>query len=962
MATPICAPFNTDAYFINVAQGETDAKFLDDVLERQAVLAREGLDNSDEANSLAIESTFLQTSSMSPVEIKQFVLKLRAKNKNDALRGLKDAQIMAGVQSAWAGRANGVKQFAESYSMQRNAGQESLAPGLALLQQMQALSWIGKEIATNRLDVGSALRQYKLRKGITGENFAQSYGIDQGIDLGSFTAEGMETLAKNESMFAEMQALFKAGKINEALEAVDKLAAQIKFVDNPNDLVGQMARWNSSWNTWDEVWINGLLSSTATAVVNATSAAWVVMRPLMQLGTAELFAKTGLGGAKVTAAANQAAAEAGAQVAAMYSSFQDAALLGWRAAKSEKSLLSETTQRITAENLRENVLPQGLASKMSSDPTDEINRSIDMVGQLVRLPSRALLGMDEFTKVLALRGEVASNGVKRAVQQGADPTDKLAMAKSIREEMRMAFDVDAGNLEARYRFNAAEKSDPRLDPGGRAQKYQANAQLTLNRDVTQRSREAAFQENNRYARAVSKGINNSPFRMVLKPFVPFTTTPTNILKQGLWESTGLDAAGKTFNIAKSKGFNPRETFLEIQKQLLNDPADSFRVGGQIAFMTLVGGAIYGMAMEGRITGGGPGQWDKGIKGRNAQNAWIAAKNIPYAIDVGGDTWIPIGRLGEPFATPLRMIADVAAYSGFMTRTEQDAANAAIIGMMAGGIFEGSFLKGLDSLMSIIRGAAQGGNAFEYETGRAVQNYVATQMPFSSLLAQADRMNNPYKAAYEGTTFSEMAKFWEVEQGKGIFGKLLNRLPGYEGTPELIDQVTGLPVPITPGVGPEGINPLLQAIPFWPRQSAADPVWDAVFAITGSYNEISLGERLKPTRQEQQEFNGRMAAVKIDGMTLAEAVMKFRQEPDVVEYVEKSGVTLKNSGIKKAFKKLLSSYAKRARDQMLRDNPNLQQRALLNSAIGSAQDANNVEEVKRLEEAFEGLLSRAKKGY
>ena len=449
MATPICAPFNTDSYFINVAQGETDAKFLDDVLERQAVLAREGLDNSDEANSLAIESTFLQASSMSPVEIKQFVQKLKARNKNDALRGLKDAQVIAGVQSAWAGRANGVKQFAESYSMQRNAGQESLAPGLALLQQMQALSWIGKEIATNRLDVGSALRQYKLRKGITGEAFAQSYGIDQGIDLGSYTAEGMQTLAKNESMFAEMQALFKAGKINEALEAVDKLAAQIKFIDDPRDLTGTMSRWNSSWNTWDEVWINGLLSSTATAVVNATSAAWVVMRPLMQLGTAELFAKTGLGGAKVTAAANQAAAEAGAQVAAMYSSFQDAALLGWRAAKSEKSLLTETTQRITADNFRGKTLADGTVIPPAvpfgeNIPIEgEIARSIDMVGQLVRLPSRALMGMDEFTKVLALRGEVASNGVKRAVQQGADPTDKLAMAKSIQSEMRMAFDVDA---------------------------------------------------------------------------------------------------------------------------------------------------------------------------------------------------------------------------------------------------------------------------------------------------------------------------------------------------------------------------------------------------------------------------------------------------------------------------------------------------------------------------------------
>ena len=33
---------------------------------------------------------------------------------------------------------------------------------------------------------------------------------------------------------------------------------------------------------------------------------------------------------------------------------------------------------------------------------------------------------------------------------------------------------------------------------------------------------------------------------------------------------------------------------------------------------------------------------------------------------------------------------------------------------------------------------------DYELGRGIQNYVATQMPFGSLLAQIDRLNSPYK--------------------------------------------------------------------------------------------------------------------------------------------------------------------------------------------------------------------------
>ena len=46
-----------------------------------------------------------------------------------------------------------------------------------------------------------------------------------------------------------------------------------------------------------------------------------------------------------------------------------------------------------------------------------------------------------------------------------------------------------------------------------------------------------------------------------------------------------------------------------------------------------------------------------------------------------------------------------------------------------------------------------------------------RLPFGSLLAFADRVNNPYRAAYEGATFGEMLKglgdghrprrFWEA---------------------------------------------------------------------------------------------------------------------------------------------------------------------------------------------------------
>ena len=82
---------------------------------------------------------------------------------------------------------------------------------------------------------------------------------------------------------------------------------------------------------------------------------------------------------------------------------------------------------------------------------------------------------------------------------------------------------------------------------------------------------------------------------------------------------------------------------------------------------------------------------------------------------------------------------------------------------------------------------------------------------------------------------------------------MNKIPGVETQPLLVDQITGQPVPIVPGTGPNGLNPLMQAVPFFPRQSSADPVWDAIYAIQGSYSEKGLGEDIQATPVEQQAF-------------------------------------------------------------------------------------------------------------
>lgn len=957
MANPTCAPFTDDGLFVNRQAGETDEGMLDAVIEDMKSKAREGsFDNSDAANIRRIARNLEQMTGLPLPALDSFVdqkiANIQVARKSPYYESLR-SNILAATQVVWERRAAGVQQMARSFLAQTKEGQDVGLQAIEFLGQLQSFNRLGRKVAEDNLRTGSALRQKLLAKG-------RQIGVVE--DLGTAATREIDinpeyaaNIDKNLDAFKEIAEQINGGDLAGGLKKIEKLAAQVSMVDDPRDLAGVISRWKSTWNTWDEVWINGLLSSTATFAVNVTAISWSVMRPMLQGGFALALAESGIGGAKFTKGARAAAAEAGAQLAAMNAAFEDALQLGWRAAKGETSILKETSQKITAKNFREN----NILGAQNIDPKGEVARAIDLVGQIVRLPSRSMLGMDEFTGVMALRGEVAANGVRRAVLDNVDPTDKAKLAEYIDAEMRLAFDMDAGSLEARYGFNPGDVAAPSSE---RAANYQLNAQARGLRDVQMRAREAVFQEENQLARSINKlsrvGSEALGFAP-LKPFLPFVTTPTNILKQGVWESTGADAVGKAFWIAKREGFNPSKTFAEIQKELLRDPAESARIGGQIAFMTIAAGSIYGMAMSGRITGGGPGQWERGLAGKKAQDTWIAQGNVPYAVDLGGGVKMPIGRLGEPFATPLRIIADLGYYSAFMDQSDKDNAFAHTVGIMSAGLFEASFLKGLDQFMRVV---SAGPDNLDYEFGRGIQNYVATQMPFGSLLAQADRMTNPYKAAYEGASFTEMVRFWEADLGSGIFGKLLNRMPGFNGNPPLVDQITGEYVPITPGVGPNGMNPLLQAIPFLPRQSQADEVWDAVMEINGGYLEKSLGNNLKPTMAEQQAFNATMSNVTINGKTLRQAILEFRARPDVVEYVSKSGVTLRNSAIKKEFDRLVDRYRERARNLTLNNNPNIAERYQIQQAIKFASNANDVDTVKTLELQMDELVQRAKRGY
>lgn len=834
--------------------------------------------------------------------------------------------------------AGGTKQLADNFLMKVKAGEDATVEGLAFARQMKATSQLGGYMMGWGQSVGRGVRSFGTVKGVSIQGNAMYEGLTEGA------ADALGNPGEYADVFKAIAAkLQDKNRAVEGITELTRLAKRVQFLDDPHAISKASLGMEIAGNAWNEVFINGLLSSPSTFVTNLLGTVWTPIRPLMQLGAAQAWAATGLFGAQE---AKVAAAEAMASLAAMQSAFNDAAKLGWHAARTETSLYQKVSKAIGGEAINNQLEKMGVAP-MSEKTSDWVTQ----LGEYIRLPSRAMLGTDEFSKHLAIRGEVAARAVRRAARSGVDLTDKEALGKFMQEEAAMAFDLPKAELWEKWKPNSAYN----LESG----------ELANGRTIAQVAAEATFQEPNAIADKFNT-LLNTPGLGMLRPFVPFVRTPLNILKQGFLEGTGIMAvatgarvAGRGFVQGAIEGGLSRgatHAVLAVQQELLKDPAETFRIAGQIALTTALGGMIYGMAMNGQITGGGPSRWTAGRNGKAAQDAWLAAGNIPYSIDLGG-TRVSFDRFGEPMAIVMRMMADLGMHSAYMQHSDQEEVFAGIAGIMASGLYQASFLQGIETLVKL------GQEDNDYAAGAAVQNWFATQTPFGGLLAYVDRVSDPFKGAYEGATFGEVMRVHEDTFGTGIFGKIANRFPGVGKAPQLIDQLTGKPVPVVPGVGPGGLNMLQMAIPVFPRGQSTDDAWQAVFDIKGSYVEKKpLDYKLTPA--EQQKYNALMANSVIGGKTLRQRILEFRRRSDVEQFVSNRGAALTGAKFKieKELDDLIREYQRAAEKELVRTDPAVMNRVRTAAARAYSLENNNIEDARMLGGQLDELYQRARRGF
>jgi len=816
---------------------------------------------------------------------------LTKKGKLGKIRAEDEGMAAAVTKTYLESVGGGIRQAADNFLMKVNAGEDATSEGLFLAQQMQHASKFSGYVLGWDQSYGRAVRAQGLR------NMAPEVG--EAVRRSGATPGSAEAFG---DAFTDIARKMQGEDMRGAIDDLVMLAKRVQFADTPLQAMRISGTAEMAGNAWREVWVNGLLSSPATAITNLTAVTWAAARPMAQYMTASMYEMAGLPGKM---AAQQAAAEAGETLSAMYQGLMDGAKLGWQAFKSERSIyapLTGTTElaanrAISGANFQEQMAKRGFA-----DQGDQYAEMFDTLGRVTRMPSRILLGSDEFVKHLVVRGEVAAQGVKRAAEAGVDLTDKAALKKFMDAEYEKAFRLDM--------------PDPK-------DKWAVQNQYEYAYKIRDEANTATFQENNGFAQWVSNGTSRFP---MLQPFIPFVRTPLNILKQGFVESTGLGAAIKAGKITMAE---PTMAHIRIMEELMKDPGESFRVAGQIAMTGSLGAMVYAGVMNGQITGGGPGRWAKGGKASDQQKTWLKAMNeegrVPYSVMTPFGA-VPFDRFGEPVAITLRMIADVAQYSGYMTRDEQDASMFAITGIMVSGLYQASFLQGIDNLM----GAAFGDNEQGSLKSKAVQNYVATQTPFGGLLNYIDKVTDPYAKAYKGASFEEVMAVHENGLGL-IFAKVADRMPGMSGQPVQVDQIVGAPIPSYYGGGPAGLNPLQLAVPFAPRGiPSADRTWSKVQEIMGSYTEARPTGGLKVTDAEQQALNARMATTRIGGLTFSQWIDGFYRRGDVQRFIKNKNGTMTEmrTGIENEFNRMKNQYMNQALEEYSAVNRNVYQRRVL----------------------------------
>lgn len=575
--------------------------------------------------------------------------------------------------------ANKAQAARDNPKIDKKQAEVELLDALDQLTEVQRIwSLMGREAGltlVQRKFLGNAGGQYRTKKNI-GFNTKTARPTDYDKYINSNTGGmGIDKL---------VDALAGAGSKAEANARMKKVLA-----------VNKEASGSKLMDITMEYYMNSLLSGPTTQLVNILGNSLT-----LALRTAELAAGGLLAG-------DPAVTKAVLKHAFDMDMFKEAWSVAVHSFKKNESTLTQGSRTLDDRVMNERAI--------GMDGKGALADSVNALGTVVNLPSRALQMGDEFFKQLNYRQYVKMNLAYEGLTKHG-----IRDGRQLAEYVIKNFDkyVTQGG-------RAYNEQGIYLDAVAAANKQGLKAGTAQDEFIENYLKENAFDDSRggladaalNYAEvgtftndlrkdgiigpisnSLSQLKNKGPYWQTLNFVIPFLRTPTNILSFAL-DRTPISVVGDAFNLMRRRD----DATLALRS---DDPFVRAQAHGKLATATSVSAAAlwYTMANKEFITGKGPATPEE--REVLEKSGWR-----PYSIKIG-DTYISYARL-DPAATIIGLFADLveaSEYHDFSDNTFQDMF-AAVALSLQNNITHKSYLKGLDSMLNFVKDPVKNAEAF-----------------------------------------------------------------------------------------------------------------------------------------------------------------------------------------------------------------------------------------------------------
>lgn len=617
--------------------------------------------------------------------------------------------------------------------------------------------WLGMNPRTLLAGISNAARHSEMMQSyvIAGKVWMQSLTADiarisRAIDAGTATGTAEVELARRMSVLEDLVVNLKglqtsaarttaigrirtspdlgAAELSHLLGELDRVdfkivARKIAAAEGDTKAIVQMVTGGALDKTLaiaNEVYINGLLASIKTHVVNTASGfAHTLMLPTYRM----------VGGLLTWDRASMV--EGASYLRALKAHIGDAFVHSGKAFRTESSILDTAYRQIEVE--RHSIK----AETFNLSDGNIVGQGVNALGIAVRMPSRFLTAEDEFLKQLNYRASVTAKASRDAYERGL--RDDILVDYYVDGALKKVSQVDAHIMDRMAKaFEPAHGfalDDAALRDARRVTFTQPlKAETWITGGTT-------------FGERVQQMAGNHP---LIRHFVlPFVRVPVNIMREAQ-ELTPLAPLKAQWWADYKAGGAQRA-----------DAVGRMAIGT----MAIIGGSLA--VAEGKLTGGGPA--DPELKRALLQKGWQ-----PYSIRVGEDEngaprWLSFQR-ADPWATVLGIIADAGYVFGKMDeKTETEFASSLSLAL-ANALNSRSYLRGLTDIMSALGNGYDKEGRFEQLLVQRLASYIPAYMRDVAMITEGDAELKRTRTVLDGLMARVPGMSDAVEAQRDNFGR------------------------------------------------------------------------------------------------------------------------------------------------------------------------------------------------